>query len=629
MNSIYNSILLNLSDDTYITSKELGERALISEKTVRNYIKTLIPQLEENGALIESKHGYGFRLIVSDIEKFTAFQASLSKGPDQDKVPESAEERMNYIIRELMSCDDPIGIEEFIDYLCVSEYTLQTDINRAKKLLNRYSLKISYRKDKGYKIEGNEFDRRIFIVSSGIGFFTDPDKNEIRRQISEIMLKVLDEHQISMPEVSINNMINYLYLMLIRLQEEKKITEEEISEAQQEEDHSVSLMIADKVADEFEKTYEIDVPKIERKVLGIHFFSHRVTGLNVSQGSNIIISQRIYDLVMEILMFINISLKVDLRNNLNTIMNLAVHMVALDVRIRYRIDLKNPSLADIKKMYAFGYTLASLAKTCIDKKYDCDLSEDEVAYLALIFEVSIRSERRIQKKNILIVCATGKTSAELLAYQYRDIFGKYLGNVETCNINELDRQDFSHIDYVLTTTPISQAVPVPIFRIRMMLNEEDEEKLKEQFIKENEIRISEFYRKELFFTDIEGEEKYEILKKLCELTEKNIEVPDGLYEAVVDREKMAATDFGEDAALAHPVGFDVPHSFAAVAVLKDPVFWGNHNVSIVILICIADGSQGSMQDFYKATSKFLMSRKKSQRLLEDPTYENLLSLLKE
>ena len=105
------------------------------------------------------------------------------------------------------------------------------------------------------------------------------------------------------------------------------------------------------LAEKLEKRFQVSFPKGEVDNLALHLVGHRVTEKYGFGNSNIVISQDIYDLVLEIIQFINYTLKIDLRRDLNTIMNLAIHMVSLDIRLKYNSRLKNPSLNDIKKNY--------------------------------------------------------------------------------------------------------------------------------------------------------------------------------------------------------------------------------------------------------------------------------------
>lgn len=630
MNRIYNILLNNLSTNDYVTAKELGQKALISEKTVRNYLKDLGSLVEQYGAKIESKHGYGYRLHILNQQLFSKLYSYENNTIfiDEDRIPESSEERCHYILSEMVHTNDFVSIEELLDYLCISESTLQTDIGKIKKVLSPYNLKLIYRKNKGIKLEGLEFDQRLFLVNYNYDFYKDNQENKFKKRISEILIDSLNEYNISMSELSLENMTQHIYMAIMRIKSGYDIEKVNI-QVENKDNNNLCEIISRKICKVCEEEFQVAFSEVEISSLAIHLFGHRVTEKVGIGKTNVVISQDIYDLVIDILQFIKLTLNIDMTKNLGTIMNLAIHMVSLDVRLKYNLNLKNPSINEIKKKYALGYTLASQAKICINNKYHSELSEDELGYLALVFEVSLKSHKQIKKKNILIVCATGKTSAELLAYQYQELFGNYLNKIDICNMNEIEKQDFKSIDYVLTTTPLNYDIPVPILSINMFLSDEEEIFLKQKFKQGTLSNIKQYIRKDLFFDCLKTTEKNQTIEKLCSLVQEKIELPEKFTEAVLRRESFAPTDFGESVALAHPYGLKTSYTFVSVGVLEKPVFWGNHFIQIIILISVSDDLDKEMQELYKAISKLILDKRKTHKLLDNPSYENLIRLLGE
>lgn len=118
----------------------------------------------------------------------------------------------------------------------------------------------------------------------------------------------------------------------------------------------------------------------------------------------------------------------DFRSDLELRMNLAQHIVPLAVRLQYNMKLKNPLLKDIKARFPMAYAIALHSSSILTERYGHELKDDEVGYLALAFALAIeRQNTELPKKNILIVCASGKGSAQLLHYRYRQEFGSYVG----------------------------------------------------------------------------------------------------------------------------------------------------------------------------------------------------------
>ncbi len=621
MNSLFNTLLLHLSTNKYITATELGEKALVSSKTVRNYITDLSKYLEQYGATIERKHGYGFKLIIKDEKLFSTIyssgQASLTR--EDDYIPQNSEERGNYIISRLVD-DNEVVVDELLDHLCISEYTLQSDLTRIKKTLELYNLKLVGKSGKIH-IEGSELEKRTFFVSCSSLLKQD---DLMKQEISRMFLKVLHKYDISMSEISIENMIMHLYYSVKRIKENQTV--DHMPDMKFESD-DLSLMIAQEICKLLSEKYDVYFSDYEVSTICLHLFGHRVTEKYGVGNANIVISQDIYNLVLDIAQFIQASMKIDLRKNLGLLMKLSVHLVSLEIRIKYNIHLRNPLLGDIKKKYALGYTMALQTKRCIEEHYKCQLNEDELGYLAVIFEVQLRQDKKQRKNNILIVCCTGKTTSELLAYQYRELFGSYLNKIETCNISELAERDFSEVDYILTTTPIHIAVPVPIVQVKMFLSDEEELELKEVF-KNNTIKDDNFYKRQLFFTGLKSKSKNDAIYELCNKVKKVIDLPEGFAESVINRESMGSTDFGEMVALAHSYGLSTDQTFVSVGILDEPIFWGKNDVQIIFLISVSDDSENGLADMYREIGVFMLDKQKSKKLISEPTFDTFITLLK-
>ena len=361
MNSICKNIILNLSENRYITAGELAEIILVNEKTIRNYIKEVGGIVKDYGAEVERKHGYGYKLLVHDNALFsTIFTADVYQD-NEEYLPQNAEERCHYIIMDIITNEETTLISELAERLYVSEYTIQSDLNKVRKILESYNLKLVTKNYDELYIEGSEFDRRIFLVNYDSLYSAGSDE-QMKQQISSVLLRVFEEYDVSISEVSVQNLILHLYMAIKRIRSGNAVEFNEDPEILKEYNDNRCSIISNKVCDQLSELYDVEFDASERHVFALHLFGHRVTEKYGVGNTNVVISQEIYDDVMNILQFIHATLGVDQRKNLNLIMNLAVHMVSLDVRIRYNIRLKNPLLVDIKKKYALGYTMASQAK---------------------------------------------------------------------------------------------------------------------------------------------------------------------------------------------------------------------------------------------------------------------------
>lgn len=624
-------ILSYLSQDTYISAKELSNKIHATEKTIRNHIYELNEFVKKHGASIQIKHGRGYRLSVDNEYLFKKIYNN-GKITNTEEHPITPEERVDYVICYLLMQTTYVDLLELCEILNVSEATLIVDIRNARDILSTFQLNLHTKRKEGTKIIGDEFNIRLCMenyleTSKLLNMECRKCIQKEKAWISKVVLDVFSEYHVSMPEVSLEKFINHIYISVRRIQNGCEIQKVQ-NKIGQVDFHEIRTM-ALRLCEDLSSIFHISFRKEEIDNILIYMIGQRLNK-HAERDSNILLSQETLDVVNEAIAFIYRTMNLDFRNDFSLLMDLSVHMLPLMIRLNYGIPVHNPLLSDIKENYALSYTIALQAGIVIEKHYKKKLSEDEVGYLALIFEVSMEKreqKKTYRKKNIVIVCATGKTSSALLAHQYRKMFDDYLDKIHVCNIHELNEMEFHDIDYVFTTTPIHISIPVPIFDIKFTLEHKDVLDIYQKFEKESMKWLYTYYRKEFFFEHVCLDTKEEVLKFMVHKIAKYEPLPVDFYESLMKREEIGPTDFGDFIALPHPYGRVSAHTFASVCVLDKPVFWGNHEVSVVILLSIADNEEDDLDRFYARTSDFMLSHTKAKQFLKHPVYETLLKLL--
>ena len=320
---------------------------------------------------------------------------------------------------------------------------------------------------------------------------------------------------------------------------------------------------------------------------------------------------------------------VDFRNDFHLRMELNRHMVPFVLRMKYHMILRNPMLEEIRKNYVLSYTMASQAAIALGEYFQQSISEDEIAGLAEVLELALEQQENEQKKfSILIVCASGKTSSEILRYKYCREFKEYIEKIYVCNLYELENFPFEKVDYVFTTVHISSYVPVPILEIGSFLQDNDIDRVRKLFVRESKDFLQKYFKKELFFTDVEGKTKDEVLKNLCRKVEKEKGLPETFTASVLKREELTPTDYGNLVALPHPERAFQERAFVAVAVLKEPIFWFRQKVQVVFLTAIGREEDENLQQFYEATTDLILRPADVQNLIRHPDYDRLIQLLR-
>ena len=90
-------LLEGLSESEYVPSQALAGHCGISDRTVRTRVQELREELERNGATIESRQRYGYRLVVQDRQKYQIWLKD-EHARMQEAVPNTVEDRFHYLL---------------------------------------------------------------------------------------------------------------------------------------------------------------------------------------------------------------------------------------------------------------------------------------------------------------------------------------------------------------------------------------------------------------------------------------------------------------------------------------------------------------------------------------------------
>ncbi|MEI0610658.1 BglG family transcription antiterminator [Brachyspira pilosicoli] len=617
MKSKYIKELLSiLSNESYITAEMLAKQLQISEKTVRIKIAELNKELENTGIKVVSKARYGY-ILECDNHKDIAninFNAHIFN---------DFEYRLKYIFEHLINNNNAyVKSDNLINALDISKTTLTNTLKIIEDNIRYYNLKIERKPNYGIKLIGKEFDIRNCIID----YYLKQqiyDKKYINKTIENIVINFIKKNDIKLSEINLENFILYISVSIERIKENKNIDDYDddiLKDVKKEE-----FTLAKKLANVLEKELNIKLNDTEIIFIAIHIASKSL----LINSENYIIQNKFDNVVQDMLDLIYNNLKIDLKDNLNLRLLLNHHMIPLDIRIRYNVLQKNPMLSDIKTNYSLAYLIASEANTVLKTYYNKEISDDEIGFLALLFQIALEENSEEKKKiNILIVCGSGKTTSKLLMHKYKKEFSDYIENIYTTDLIMLKEFDFSKVDYIFSTVPIVFQVPVPIVHIGLFLETNDIIKVKNVLdLSENDF-LNNYYNKKLFSTNITGNSREEIIKNICKNIKKHINIPDNFYDLVMKRESLSETDFGNLVAIPHPFEIVTDETFVFVAILEKPIIWYKNNVQVVFLISISNKKDDNLQKFYQYTVDFLLNEKNVIKLIENKSFENLMYLLK-
>lgn len=618
-------LLTILSEERYIETELLAKQMQLSERTVRMLLNQLTEMLEQNGARIERRRNQGIRIQVKEREAYQDFLRSRTLSV----YPQTGKERTEFILALFFTSAEYVKAEELCERLYVSRKTLSLDLKHAEQYLNRFHLQLERRPYYGLRVSGNEFSKRICMSAI---FYEFSDQwfrgiyNEFKdtEAIRNVILSSVKQCGYTIYEMDISNIVLQIQIAIYRQEHGFGIRLEEITDSEllQESD----IYAARLCAEGLEREFQIRCSVSEIKYIAIQLLGKK----KILEGdrSNVFIDMEINQLVNRMLESVKEVFNVDLKFDFDLNTLLRQHMVSLRIRLQYGLRMDNPLLQEIKENYSFPYAVAAHASTVLSEYFHTIVPEEEIGFLALCFALSLKRQGRERyKHNILLVCASGAGSAKLFEYRFREVFGEYLNRVETCDIGSLPQRDFSEIDYVFSTVPVKTPVPVPVCQVQYFFDRHNVGEVERLLKNDRGKGIAAYFDKNLFFTDIKGNTREEILHELCRRIGEIRTVPSNFEEAVLKRENLMQTDFCRHIAIPHPYRPITESTFVCVGILEKPIVWHMYDVQIVFLLSVSNKKE-NLEEFYSVAPRFMMDEHCMERLLQTKSYDTLMELIK-
>lgn len=622
----YWNIIDTLSETEYKTAQEIGDTLGLSEKTVRTRMRELNEHLMPYQTEVVSKPRYGYCLQIHDQARWMEFKQGRYEA-DQS-VPVDSSERVEYLLAVFLNRKDYIKLEELSEFLYVSTKTLTNELKRVEYILSHFDIRLSRKPYYGLRAEGPEFSKRCCILHnfwlSQKPFWELKRKQEdMAVQIADILLRLTGEYRIKFAEATFQNTVYYIYLAISRMKKGIFITE--TAENKFPEIAEKENRLAEQLYQEL-AVPDLNIPQIEIDYTGIYIAGKRIIG---NEPGNMFVSERIDHLVSRILEEIYLGYGVDLRYDLNLRIMLIQHLIPMEIRLKFGIPVENVMAEEAREKYVLAYSMAQLAVAVLSEAFGKAASENEISCIAMYFAMALEEKKTLDKKknNILLVCVSGNASSRMLMYKFQKEFSEYINSLQICSMYEFDQIDLKNIDFIFTTVPICGKITVPVMEIHDFLEGNDIMSVR-HFLQVGDMNfLNRYYRKELFFADLPGNTKEEVIDELCRRMAEVTTLPDGFADSVRQRESFGPTDFGNLAAIPHPCRIMTKENLVAIAVLQKEIRWTTHQVQVVILTSLSSENDDEVQKFYDITSEFLSDKHAVRNLIAEPTFANFEKMI--
>lgn len=636
------------SQGTYLTSQYLATELSVSDRTIRTYLKDIKNIVEDNGGEIKSKTGHGYKLSIKDEALFNQYlNKQQVKGIDCANLstfPE-VEDRQNYILNKLLLEDAVLNAEELSEQLFISVSSINKDINEIKERLKPYHLSIQSKPVIGFWVEGLEMEKRHFIMDTFFGKnYNNPLKdymgnNSLLKEISfeELTIIILDEareEKLKISDIIIQNLVLHLSLAMKRISEgfELKEIDIEINDTNKKE-----LKVAKNILYRVEKELEIVFPKEE-----IHYLTLHLMAKSNQQSSRV--HDDLSDNLLTAIEQISEEIDLQLIEDYQLYNGLLEHLKPMLIRLQKGIVLRNPLIDTIKKQYPEYFELTKKNMSQMKILADFEVSDDEWAYLSLHIMAAIEKAKNNRKLKVLIICATGYGSAQLLRNRVINEFGSQINVIDVMGYYELNEASLQNIDLIISSINLSSVVfKIPVLHVSVFLNDEDVSLIKQKIKKINGYNSTKTdnrqsdkkAKKRTYIKNILKNEHFVVYQ---EQTTKEFVIQDLLQKLslnesedfvikmthqIQQRESMGQFIFSESIAVPHPaipVGLSTK---VAVGIIPNGLEWDEQkNVTFVFLLSPSYIENKEITILTKGIISLVDNLDSQQKILSQVTFDN-------
>lgn len=471
-----NSNILNfiINSKNPVTTKELADSFHVSERTIRYDLDNIDYFLSENKLEVLDRKpsvGISYKVSPQELKKIS----SVFNDIDNYDYAMSQEERVKYIICELLQNNNFITIDKLSEELSVSKGTILKDIEFCKEWMEKNSLKLKSIRGKGMKAVGEEkhlrkaatkiFDESFDTIellevlkenfckkeNTNINIFINKLFKDIDIAYIEKCISIAENQmEATFSDDAFNALLIHLAIAVKRIQLGKDIImdKEELKALRKIKEFSVASAIAKMLEDKF----NIIVPEEEIGYVTIHLLGSNVTTVEELDKDNWL---EIRIMASKLIEEMENNTGCYLKHDKQLFNGLLQHLRPAIYRLIHDIEIKNPLIEEIKESYKKVFSAVKTSIGFIEKKYLKEFSDEEVGYLTLHFQASIENnkDKDIKKPDVLVVCATGIGTSKMVSARLQTLFD--INIVDTISYREVEKALDKHsVDVIITTVPL-------------------------------------------------------------------------------------------------------------------------------------------------------------------------------
>lgn len=620
------TIMNNQKD--WIVGKDLAKLLNVSDRTIRNDIAAINEFYADT--MIESNIRKGYRIQGEKVKRFIE--------ETKKEIPETGEERRWLILKTLVE-HNQVNIYQLADQMCISEFSLENDMNKIRKLLDNYQGLKVIRQSNMLQLSGGEREKRhlyeeliSYKISGNLWNLNKVAENFMRfdlLKVKELLKDIFEEFHYQMNEVRIPTLLIHVGVILERNFACHFLKEDEEQQGKYgREEYEISRHFFEKIG----ARLSLQVREAEICDFAIYLEHGKRKGYCEEEQLQGLAS----DLVQHIIVEIREHFDIDFSEDCEFRLGLEVHTVSLLKRHYANVEIDHTCLEEVKRKYPLIFEMGVWVCKIMEEHLNIIISENEISFIALHLGSAYERANLRRKYRCLLICPHNQTVKDLCIQKIVNRFQDRMEIVGCMSHFEESLIREKNLDLILTTQPVAHALDIETTEISMFFAHTDEAAVFQTLNRLDQIRyrnnfqffILNLIREEFFTANMAVEEPEKIISDMCDKLYARGYVKENFKEGVLKRERLSPTSFFHGFAIPHNMSHqETIHSAISTAILKQPVQWGSYEVRFVLLLAITEENRNFLKIFFDWLDDIVSNPEKFARLLEVQDYQSFVNTL--
>ncbi|MDD2980939.1 MAG: BglG family transcription antiterminator [Hespellia sp.] len=461
-------LFLLMKSSKTISKEELSDNLQISKRTLFRELKGMNRELEKYKLYLDTQSKKGL-VLSGEKESKKEFLCDLEKL--QSFEPRNKKERQKKLLGLLIQNQEVQKTFYYAEQLGVSEATINNDLESLQPWFEKAGIHLVKRTGYGTALEYSEEDFRRFILTY-IQTYPEEEileeslKETVKASLAEFSEKLMEQFTVE----SVRNLILFLEIAISRIEKGYELAEKE------EQQSGEFYQIAEEIAKKLEQSFPIVFSPAEQKAIWLFLKSATRQESSSDEyvevmGEKLSLKEIVYSLTE----VFEPELSFELKTDEQFIEGMMTHLRPAVTRMLHGIPIQNTLLKEVQTIYPEVYERSSEATKILEKRLQCEVSEEETGYLAMHFGgaiVRLREQNRKKRRvDIGVMCANGIGISNLIASRLLQYFGNRI-HTKILTIRELPNLSKSEIDFVVSSFDV-KSDRIPIIQVEPMMKKHD------------------------------------------------------------------------------------------------------------------------------------------------------------